>query len=136
MIADERHQCTIDRVTHWYEHMTSGTKWVSGGALADYSVAPSSPSDTDNTFSISEALVADEDMRHTLADLSDPSGTGTDYLVVYRTGASTWTWATSAVPFRYTAAGYVQYDSSGTMTEGAQAKACYKILSCSFSVWT
>jgi hypothetical protein len=123
MIADERHTCLIDRRVHWYEHMTAGTKWVSGGVLADYSVAQASPTDAQNTFSISEALIADEDMRHTLAELTNPSGTGTDYLVVYRTGASTWTWETSAVPFRYTANGYIQYDSSGTMTEGAQSKA-------------
>ena len=121
-LADERHQSTFPRRAHWHHHFTEGTKVISGGGLSGYTVAPASPADTDNTFGIAATQLADEDIKHTLAALVDPDGTGTDYLTYYRTGASAWTWEQSGVPFRYTAAGYIQYDNAGTMTQGQNSK--------------
>lgn len=118
-LSDERHTCLIDRKIHTYLHSTVGTRYVGGGVPTGYTIQPGSPADTQNTFAITQAEVADEDINHILAELTDPSGTGTDYGIYYRTSASTWTWETSAVPFRYTAAGYIQYDNAGTMTQGS-----------------
>ena len=117
-LANERHQSTMPRRVHYYEHFCEGTQIKSGGILAGYSVAPSSPADTDNTFSISQVELLDEDLLTTSALLADPNGTDLDYIVYFRTGASTWSWEQSNVPFRYTAAGYIQYDNAGTMTQG------------------
>jgi len=118
-LANERHQSIMQRRVHYYEHFCEGTQLKSGGLLAGYSVAPSSPADTDNTFSISQVELLDEDLLTTSALLADPNGTDLDYIVYYRVGASTWSWEQSEVPFRYTAAGYIQYDNSGTMTQGS-----------------
>jgi hypothetical protein len=117
-LANERHQSIFPRRVHWMHHYSEGTEVKSGGQVSGYTVTPASPVDTDNTFGISATELMDEDLYHSLAALADPAGTGTDYLVYFRTGASTWTWEQSGVPFRYTAAGYIQYDNSGTMTQG------------------
>jgi hypothetical protein len=121
-LADERHKSLWPRYIHRYLHQTRGTALVSGGVPGDYATPAGSPSsDDDNTFSITETQIADEDIDHTLAALTDPSGSGTDYTLFYRTGASTWTWESSGVPFKYTTDGYLQYDSSGTMTQGSSS---------------
>jgi len=114
-LMDERHTVLVDRRWHRIHHYTEGTMHVSGGEPGDYTVGGST--DDDNTFSLTEAEIADEDLFHTLAALADPSGAGSDYVIFYRSGGS-WTWEYSAVPFRYTAAGYIQYDNAGAMTEG------------------
>jgi len=122
-LAEERHQCLIDRKDHAYHHLTQGTQLLSGGVLADYVVPGASPSsDDDNTFSITEAVIADEDLFQTLAALADPSGSVDAYTIFNQNGVGTWEWADSEVPLAYTPAGYIQYENSGTMTEGANAK--------------
>jgi len=119
-IGEERHTCLISRRTHYYLHNTRGTQYISGGLLTGYSLA--SDVDTDKTFAISQTLIGDEDIINTLTALADPNGTSTDYVVFYRTSSTTWTWEASAMPFRYTAAGYIQYDNAGTMTQGTTGK--------------
>ena len=121
-MSDERHSCAIPRRFHWEHHLTDGTEVSTFPSISGYSVAPSSPADTDNTFGLSAGVIIDEDIKHTLSALTDPNGTSTDYVVMYRNGASTWNWEACAMPYRYTAAGYIQYDSSGTMTQGQNGK--------------
>lgn len=122
-LMDERHTASIDRVVHRYLHQSRGTQIISGGTVDDYVVPVGSPvGDDDNTFSIEESVIADEDLFHTLAQLLDPSGAVDAYTVFYRTALSTWTWDMSEVPFRYTAAGYIQYDNGGSMTQGTFSK--------------
>lgn len=118
-LSDERHSCLIDRRMHLYEHITSGTKYISGGALAGYTL--NNDSDAAKTFSISEAVIADEDILLTLSALSDPNGAMNAYVVVYKSGGA-YVWEDAQVPFRYTTSGYIQYNSAGTMTEGANGK--------------
>lgn len=115
-LADERHSCAISRRYHWEHHFSDGTEVVTSPALSGYNVAPAVPADTDNTFAISQAVTSDEDLKHTLAALTDPNGTATDYVVFYRTAVGAWSWAASATPYKYTTTGYVEYDASGTMT--------------------
>jgi hypothetical protein len=118
-LADERHQSLVDRRWHYYAHNTSGTKVIAGSTLAGYTVAPAVPTDANNTLSISQASIADEDLLFTLSSVTDPDGATNAYYVFYRTSANTWAWEVAQVPFRYTAAGFIQYDNAGTMTQGA-----------------
>lgn len=71
-IGDERHTCLIDRRMHYYEHSTEGARYISGGSLSSYSL------DTDtnaaHTFAVTACKIADEDIIHTNAALSDPDG--------------------------------------------------------------
>jgi hypothetical protein len=121
--AEERHQSLMLRQNHWLHHFTDGTEVLSGGAVSGYVVPGGGPSgDTDNTFAISQVDMADEDIPLTLAALPDPNGTDLDYIAYYRTGASAWSWEQSEVPFRYTPAGYIQWDNAGTMTQGQNNK--------------
>jgi len=122
-LMDERHTAAIDRVMHRYLHRSRGTQVISGATVDDYVVPVGAPAgDDDNTFSIVESVIADEDVFHTLAELLDPGGVVDAYTVFYRTAASTWTWEQSEVPFRYTAAGYIQYDNAGSMIQGTLSK--------------
>jgi len=120
ILAEERHTARMPRWVHSYLHFTRGTVLESGGAVADYVVDGST--DDDNTFSITETKVWDEDIQNTCSALADGDGTTNTYHVAFRTAADTWSWEVSPVPYRYTAAGYIQYDSSGTMTQGAASK--------------
>lgn len=115
---DERHTCLIDRRIHYYEHMTEGTRLISGGALSGYTIQ--TQTDAGVTFGIAGASIADEDRLMDLATLTDPNGGSADYVIFYRTGASTWLWKASIVPYDYTPAGYINYDNAGTQTQGSQ----------------
>lgn len=120
IMAEERHTVTIPRTVHRYEHTSEGTKFISGATLSGYTL--SSDVDASKTFGISTTTIADEDIFLTLGALSDPDGATNAYWNVYKSGGS-WVWEASPMPFRYTTSGYIQYDASGTMTEGASAKA-------------
>jgi hypothetical protein len=121
-MADERHTCLIDRKMHYYEHTSEGTKHIYGGTPDEYSVAPVSPVDDENTFSLDVCLLLDEDLSHTVALLADGDGATANYWIFYRSAASTWLWEKLAMPYRWTNAGYIQYDASGTMTQGQANK--------------
>ena len=116
IIGEERHSARIPRHVHKYLHSTQGTQFESGGVIAGYTVDGSS--DAENTFSITETKIWDEDIQNTCAVFADPDGATDAYHIAFRTAADTWSWELSEVPFRYTAAGYIQYDSGGTMTQG------------------
>jgi hypothetical protein len=112
IMADERHSCLIDRRMHYYEHFTHGTEIITLGAATGCVI--NSDNNPDKTFAIAECKIADEDLIHTLAQLPDPNGTATDYFVVYRTGASTFGWKASNMPFVYNvgnANNIIQYDN-------------------------
>jgi hypothetical protein len=117
-LADERHTTKFTRQQHAYEHLTIGTRFQSGAILDDYTVSVPSPADTDNTYSIGETKIWDEDIHITCPAVA----VGGPYHIEYRTGASDWAWLEQAIPFRYTTSGYIQYDNAGTMTEGANNK--------------
>lgn len=117
-LMDERHTCLIDRKIHYYEHITEGTRLIAGGTIAGATVGGTT--NAENTFSITGATIQDEDLQKALSTLADPDGTNTDYVVFYRTGASTWAWKASAMP--YDAGTYIKYDAAGTQTEGQHNK--------------
>jgi hypothetical protein len=122
-MADERHTCLIDRRIHYYEHVTEGTRLIAGGVLSGLTVGGST--DAANTFGITDAAIADEDLLWNLDELVDPEGSSADYVIFYRTAASVWTWKYSIVPYDYTAAGYINWDNAGTQTQGGVAPPKY-----------
>ena len=116
-ISDERHTCQIDLRAAWMDHL-KGAELISAPTLTGYTI------DTDTnvakTFAISACTLRDQDIKHSLAGLTDPNGTATDYVVWYRTGASTWKWKASNMPFVYNVGNtnnFIQYDNAGTMTD-------------------
>lgn len=115
-LSDERHTCLIDRRMHYYEHVTEGTRLISGGTVSGQTIGGTT--DATNTFGISGVSMLDEDILHDLAEVTDPNAGESAYSIFYRTGASTWAWKSSIVPYDYAAAGYIKYDNAGTQTEG------------------
>jgi hypothetical protein len=118
-LLDERHQSLVDRRYHYLTHNTLGTRVITGSTLADYTVLPAVPADDDNTVSISQASISDEDLLFTLTSVADGDGIANNYTTFYRTSLTTWDWVASPFPFLFTAAGYIQYDNGGTMTQGS-----------------
>lgn len=117
-MADERHTCLIDRRTHYHEHFTEGTKAIVLGATSGMII--NTDTNVSKTFGIADSTIADEDLITAIAGLSDPDGTATAYTVFYRTGASTWAWKASNMPFVYNVGNtnnIIQYDLNGTMTD-------------------
>ena len=121
ILSDERHQCLIDRATHRMEHFTHGTEYISGGIVSGYTL--NSTTVTNKTFLITSALIADEDIFHTLNLLSDGDGSTPNYYNVFRTGATSYAWTYNDMPFKYVSGatyGYIEYDNgSGVSTASA-----------------
>jgi hypothetical protein len=116
-IGEERHSCLIDRKAHYYLHTTQGTKAKTIGSLTGYTL--NTDNNTSKTFGIGTSIIEDEDINNTLSSLTDPNGSATDYVLMYRTGASSWEWKSSNMPFPYNIGNTddkVQLDVSGTMT--------------------
>lgn len=117
-LADERHAVVMDRDTAHFIHSVIGAKLSIVPELSGYTL--NTDTDTSKTFAISEGELIDQDLTHTLTALPDPNGTATDYVVCYRTGASTWAWKKSDMPFAYNIGNTnntIQYDNAGTMTD-------------------
>lgn len=111
-MAEERHSCLIDRRYHYAHHFTDGTKVISVGALTGATI--NSDVDADKTFSIAQSVICDEDLAITLSTLDDPNGVDANYVVAYRTGASSFGWKASAMPFVYNVGNtnnIIQYDN-------------------------
>ena len=119
-MMEERHSCLIPRRDHKYLHQTRGTQLISGGTVSGYTLSPAVPIPSDNTFGISQAVIADEDLYQTLSTLNDPNGT-TDavYTIFRRNAIGSWVWTSnSSMPYTYGTT-YLQYDNAGTLTEAA-----------------
>lgn len=114
-LSDERHSCAYPARVHWEHHFSDGTEVIALPVITGPNVAPPSPANTDNVFSLSAGVIADEDIKTTLAALTMPSGSTVAYEVFYRTSGSTWAWVGSTVPYKYGT--YMQYDNSGSMVD-------------------
>jgi hypothetical protein len=118
LLGDERHP-VINRNEHRMGHLAGGTKLLTRTTITTLNAAQDNAVDKRPTLSAGE--IADETLFITQAALT-PAGspyTATDYAIAYRTNSTTWTWMTSAMPFKYNgAAATIQYDSNGTMTDG------------------
>jgi hypothetical protein len=134
-LADELHTSAMPRKWHWEHHFADGAELISGGTISGYTVNDGVPfGDTDNTFGIAETIFCDEDKKITNTTLSDPNGTDLAYIYLTRTGAATYGWGQSAVPFKYTTSGYINWNNGGTPTEGQSGKFyCSYVLSTNFA---
>lgn len=104
-VFEERHGSDRNLQAHKEFHFNIGTYYESGLAANSYTLQPSSPTDTDNRFSITTGLISDEDIQSSIASLS----AGGPYYLFYRTGADgNWAWTTSTVPFTYGT--FIQYN--------------------------
>lgn len=114
--SDERHSIAMDGYMQYYLHNVDGARSLNTPTLTGYTV--NTDTNVAKTFAISAGTLVDQDIVHTLSSLTDPDGTSTDYVVWYRTGASTWTWKLSNMPFLYnTSTDWIQYDNAGTPTD-------------------
>ena len=136
ILADERHQCTIDRVSHRIDHFAHGTEYISGGIASGYTL--NSTIETDKTFSLTSSVIADEDMFITSNLLPDGNGTSLNYYNIYRTAASSYAWLSSDMPFKYASGathGYIEYDNgSGVSTPSDANKFVNTFIICTNAV--
>ena len=122
-LADERHTADFARRIHWSHHFTDGAELISGGTASSYVVNESTPAgDSDNTFGIADTVFSDESIKISSAALTKPNGSTLSYTALTRTSTSTYGWSSSEVPFIYTASGYINYNSGGTITQGTTGK--------------
>lgn len=117
-LADERHTALIDQRMEYYLHTLDGARLVSAPTLSGYTI--NSDVNANKTFAISASSLLDQDLKFDPAALTQPNGTNADYVVWYRTGASTWVWKSSNMPFVYNVGNtnnWIQWDNGGTMTD-------------------
>lgn len=120
-IADERHTTTWPSAVHEYIHYTNGTVLDSGGVVSG--LVLNSNTDADKQPSISQAVLDDEDLVHTLDPLVAGDG---KYALSFRTSAGVWGWTlNNDTIFRYTTNGRMNY-GDGTTT-GAEVTNGYFI---------
>ena len=120
LLADERHTSDIDRKMHAYLHLTRGTQFVDGGALDGPTLATAT--DLGCALGVAQTRIADDNLIETIPTFVRPSGTTNDYLILFRSGLTTYTWQMSPVPFKYTTTGFIEYDLNGVMTAGVNAR--------------
>jgi hypothetical protein len=115
-LANERHTVSVTRRYHWEHHYAEGTEVLSPPILSGYTVTPSSPANSDNTFGISSSTIADEDLKHVIPAIVDPSGTMLPSYVVDVRVTGAWNWPISPMPYVYTSGSYINYDNAGVLT--------------------
>jgi len=105
---EDRHSSSRNPDAHNELHNQIGTYIVSGFSIGgSYTVAPVTPTDADNTYSLSLGVIADEDLLTSLPALPN----GGPYTLLYRIGsAGRWYWdKTKTVPY-FSGATYNQYN--------------------------
>jgi hypothetical protein len=120
VMTDERHTCQIDRAWHREHHFVEGTRAQNFGTVSGLTAGSDTPAD--KTFGITGTVIFDEDLKFTLADITDPDGATAVYPILYRTSSTAYSWVLSDMPFKYTTAagpayGFIEYDLNGTSTE-------------------
>jgi hypothetical protein len=107
LVAEERHGTVMDPATRNELHQTIGTYFVSGLVVANYTLIPASPTNTDNTYSISSGVISDEQLLLSITELS----VGGPYTVLQLIGSGVWTWTVdNTLPFYYEIDSYIQYN--------------------------
>ncbi len=97
VIADERHGITMDAATHSYLHNSLGTQYISGLDIGNYTITGTGAVDADATFSITNGLLFDEDIRIPITHSATPTLPLEQVLTpiastsaMYRSGATLW----------------------------------------------
>jgi hypothetical protein len=99
-IGEERHGLVMDWATHDYMHETLGSRYVNGlgGSF------------TNTTFTITDGVYRDEDIRHV-------PGQQTQCRVFRRDGSGNWTWGSKGTLYYVVQNTHLTYDNGGTLTE-------------------
>jgi hypothetical protein len=99
-IGEERHGLVMDWATHEYIHESIGSRYVSGlgGSF------------TNTTFTITDGVYRDEDIRHV-------PGEQTQCRVFRRDGSGNWTWGSKGTLYYVVQNTHLTYDNGGTLTE-------------------
>jgi len=131
-VGDERHQVTMDYLTHSYLHNTVGTRYQTGFSLQQLTVNTTGAVDTDAQASLDAGTIWDEDIQISITRSATPTlpfeqelglttTTAGKFPIFYRTGAAgPWTKATTTDfpvrPFGGSAGSRVGYnlDTAGT----------------------
>jgi len=112
-LGDERHGATMDGKTHLNIHTYRGTLYYSGLALGDITADSTGALDIDAQFSMSNGIIIDEDISHTIPDQPFPMTVPKFYL----DGAANWRKsAPTAFPVLTTGSGRAAWnkDTAGT----------------------
>ena len=88
-VADERHGIIMDGATHLHLHEGFGSRYVSGLALSGITADGTGNNDTDAQCAVSDGVIRDEDLRHSIVDDSPQDLDPTAQIpLFYRSGAS------------------------------------------------
>jgi hypothetical protein len=113
-LADERHTTAWNRTEHAHDHLTIGATLQTRGAISGYTLED----DTDSSiqYDLAQSIIWDEDLKSTIAGIT---GGSDNYHIIYRTGASSWSWKESTMPYSYNseAGGGIDYDTGTGMAE-------------------
>jgi len=93
IVGDEKHGLSMDHSTHGYLHTIFGTQWISGLGIDVFDVDGDGDISSSAQIGISNGVIADEDIRHTITtgDLQTLNPTGS-IPILYKTGSTgTWT---------------------------------------------
>lgn len=95
VFAEERHGITMDAATHSYLHNALGTQYIGGFDIGNYTLVGTGSSNADATFSLTNGILFDEDIRINVVHSSTPTAQFEQELTpitktqkVYKTGAS------------------------------------------------
>jgi hypothetical protein len=80
IFADERHGIDMGVSTHLYLHNTFGAKYSSGLALGNYTITGTGENDVDAMISVSNGVIYDEDLNHTIVHDDSPSSAMQQFL--------------------------------------------------------
>jgi len=114
--GEERHGITMDGKTHANIHLARGTTYISGLALSNLTPDSTGASDVDVQFSMSNGVITDEDITHSIAAQSFPANIQMWFL----DGAANWREeAADAYPMINRGSGRVAYnlDTAGNWTQ-------------------
>lgn len=73
VVAEERHGITMDGATHSYLHRAFGTQLLSGFDAGNFTTTGTGNSNSDATFSLTNGIISDEDIRSTITHSATPT---------------------------------------------------------------
>ena len=111
-ICNERHALVMDPATHYMLHNQTGTYLVSGCTIGNYQLAPSTPTNANNQFSLTSGVISDETLLTNISAISS----GTYNVVEFLSTNANWTINQRTVPFNYTGSGNIEYNRYSNST--------------------
>lgn len=109
---EERHSHDRNAEAHKQQHLSIGTFCSPYPAMAGYSLAPSYPTNADNTWNLTSFTMYDEDIKVDTNSIADNDTKS----VLYKSGSS-WAWALDSIYGTVNSATYISYNPGGVLTE-------------------